>query len=112
MLECSQKAIPVSFKASELSAVAPKHCNTPFVNQHSSSPAPAQIWAVHGALLVQSEVPFARGMLPIAVEPAFGGVVSPAAVDVEELVRVGHGGDPVWMLGKANVKRGEDCVIC
>lgn len=62
---------------------------------HHRLVAPAHIGAVKWAALVQGEVPLARGVLLVAVEPNLGGVVSLAAVDVEEFSRVGHRGDPV-----------------
>jgi hypothetical protein len=66
----------------------PRLNRNPSVNEHRGSPAPAQIRAVHWALFVQGKVPFAGGILPIAIEPAFGGVVGPAAVDVVESATV------------------------
>ena len=86
------KAVPVCSEASELKAVV---LGTYSECGRCGSIAPAHIGAVERAVLVQGEVPFARGMLLVVVEPDFGGVVRLAAVDVEEFSGVGHGGDPV-----------------
>jgi hypothetical protein len=49
-------------------------------------------------------------VLLVVVEPDFGGVVSPAAVDVEESARVGHGGDPAY-ISNAVTAVGEGGVV-
>ena len=74
---------------------------------HHRLVAPAHIGAVHWAALVQRKVPFARRVLLVVVEPNLGGVVSLAAVDVEEFARVGYGGDPVCIINPAIAELGE-----
>jgi hypothetical protein len=49
-------------------------------------------------------------MLLVIIEPNFGGVVGPAAVDVEEFVRVGDGRDPVF-ISRGITKLGAGCPI-
>ena len=74
-----------------------------------SSVALADVGAVERALLVQAKVPFAGGMLAVIVEPDFGAVVGLAAVDVEELLRVVHSSDPVFIVSRADTKSGGGC---
>lgn len=59
-----------------------------------SSVALADVGAVQRAVLIQAEVPLARRVLSVLVEPDFSFVIGLAVVDVEELARVGHGSDP------------------
>lgn len=80
---------------------------SPSKHGHRSLVAPAHIGAVHWAALVQGEVPLARRVLLIVIEPNLGGVVSLAAVDVEEFSRVGYGGDPVCIISQAIAELGE-----
>lgn len=73
------------------------------------SVSPAHIGAVERAVLVKGEVPFARGTLLVVVDPDFGGVVSPTAVDVEGFARVGYGGNPMC-VSKVITKLAEGCL--
>ena len=72
---------PACSEASELSAVVLEHHSE---CENRSSVTPANVRAVERALLVQRQVPFARRVLSVVVEPDFGGVVGLATVDVEE----------------------------
>ena len=73
------------------------------------SVASTHIRAVERAVLVQGEVPLAGRMLLVVVEPDFGGVVSPTAVDVEGFARVGYGGNPMC-VSKVITKLAEGCL--